>query len=94
MAKNEAYLTLKDHKQNFPTALPCRLINPAKSGVEIISKNILDNILKKINEKICLNLRKNTSAGTDWFTGIQKKERCTFVSFDMVNFYPSITENY
>ena len=27
MAKNEAYLTLKNHKPNFSTALPCRLIN-------------------------------------------------------------------
>ena len=33
-----AYVTLKDHKQNFKTKLPCRLINPAKSEIGIVSK--------------------------------------------------------
>ena len=45
-----------------------------------------------INEKLRLNLWKNTSAVTDWFTGAQEKERCIFVSFGIVDFYPSITE--
>ena len=26
-----AYITLKDHKDNFRSAHPCRLINPAKA---------------------------------------------------------------
>ena len=36
-ANQLAYLTLKDHKENFKTKLPCRLINPAKSEIGIVS---------------------------------------------------------
>ena len=35
---------------------------------------------------------KNTSAVTDWFTRTQRKQQCTFVSFDIVNFYLSISK--
>ena len=38
MAKKDAFMTLKDHKEN----LPCGLINPAKSEMGRISKRILD----------------------------------------------------
>ena len=69
-----------------------RTYKPSKSDIWKISKNILDNILKKINEKLRLYLRKNTSAVADWFTEIQEKDRCTFVSFDIIDFYPSTTE--
>ena len=31
MAKKEAFITLKDHKENFASNLPCWLINPAKN---------------------------------------------------------------
>ena len=43
MAKREAFITLKDHKDNFEDSLPCRLINPAKSEMGLVSKRILDN---------------------------------------------------
>ena len=29
----QAYITLKDHKPEFPNNLKCRLINPAKSNI-------------------------------------------------------------
>ena len=48
MAKNEAYITLKDHKDNFLHSLPCRLINPAKSEMGRVSKRILDSIKEKL----------------------------------------------
>ena len=92
MAKREAYITLKDHKENFTTALPCRLINPAKSNIGVISKSILDRILADIQRKLQVNMWKNTNAVTKWFTQLQQKQRCTFISFDIVDFYPSITE--
>ena len=31
LAKTEAFITLKDHKDNFHNKLPCRLIVPSKS---------------------------------------------------------------
>lgn len=43
-AKREAFLTLKDHKPNFANNPTCRLINPAKSEIGKISKQILDRI--------------------------------------------------
>ena len=33
LAKSEAYIKLKDHKDNFERNIPCRLINPAKSEI-------------------------------------------------------------
>ena len=33
LARSEAFITLKDHKDNFLNKLPCRLINPAKSEI-------------------------------------------------------------
>ena len=35
---------------------------------------------------------KSTSAVTDWFTRIQRKQQCTFVLFNIVDIYPSISE--
>ena len=92
LAKTEAFLTLKDHKDNFENALPCRLINPAKPEMGIISKRILDNIVSALRVKTPINLWKNTAAVIDWFTCIKDKESCTFLCFDIVDFYPSITE--
>ena len=33
----DAFITLKDHKENFSNSLKCRLINPAKSKIDKIS---------------------------------------------------------
>lgn len=38
------FVTLKDHKPNFKNNTTCRLINPAKSEIGIISKQILEKI--------------------------------------------------
>ena len=40
LAKTLAYITLKDHKENFHASTPCRLINPCKSEIGKISKRI------------------------------------------------------
>ena len=36
MARREAYITLKYHKDNFSNSLPFRLINPAKSEMGLV----------------------------------------------------------
>ena len=38
MSRNEAYITLKDHKENFQNNPKVRLINPAKTQIGNISK--------------------------------------------------------
>ena len=48
MQEAEAYITIKDHKYEFPNKIPCRLINPSKSKISKISKAILDTINKNV----------------------------------------------
>ena len=62
----------------FSYSVKCRLINPCKSSIEIISKTILNNI---INEEE--NRWKNTTKVLDWLNNILLK-------FDIVEFYSSI----
>ena len=92
MAKTPAFITLKDHKDNFETNPKCRLINPSKSELGKVSKTILDNINKRLREVLHVNQWKNSSSVIDWFNSIDNKPNHTFISFDIVEFYPSITE--
>ena len=92
-AKKEAYITLKDHKENFANKLPCRLINPAKTEIGRISKNILDRIILAAREKTQVNAWKNTDAVIRWFNSIDGREKSVFMCFDIVEFYPSISES-
>ena len=91
MHESEAYVTVKDHKDNFPNKISCRLINPSKSDIGKISKRILDSINKTIIEKTTCKHWKNTSSVIDWFSKISNKNECTFIQFDIENFYPSIS---
>ena len=90
-AKREAFITLKDHKPNFANNPTCRLINPAKSEIGKMSKQILDRVNKTITNHLNLNQWKNTRAVLNWFNGIEHKERFTFIAFDVVDFYLSIS---
>ena len=92
LAKSGAFLTLKDHKENFTQALPCRLINPAKTEVGVTSKAILDRIIRAVQSHTRTNLWKNSAEVIQWFKGIQDKEHYSFVCFEIVEFYPSISE--
>ena len=93
MAKRNAFITVKDHKDNFPANVKCRLINPAKSDLGKVSKIILDNINNEIRSITKVNQWKNTKSVTDWFKSIEGKSKYTFLSFDIVDFYPSIKED-
>ena len=50
MSKKEAFIALKDHKDNFQNNKPCRLINPAKSEIGHISKVMLEEAVKDVTE--------------------------------------------
>ena len=93
MAKRNAFITLKDHKDNFDSNPKCRLINPAKSDLGKVSKVILDEINSKIRPILNVNQWKNSLSVIDWFRDINNKPNHTFLSFDIVEFYPSITES-
>lgn len=92
LARSEAFLTLKDHKPRFENDLPCRLINPAKPEMGKVSKSILDGINRAVRVATGVNQWKNTASVIEWFSSITEKNRHTFVSFDIVEFYPSINE--
>ena len=89
--KRDAFITLKDHKLNFANSPTCRLIDPAKSEIGKISKQILDRINTAITNHLSLNQWKNTRAVVNWFSGIEHKERYMFIAFDVVDFYSSIS---
>ena len=92
-ADQSAYITLKDHKENFRTKLSFRLINPPKSEIGIVSKIELEKINRAITSQTKCNQWRNTQAVIDWFKSIPNKTKTRFINFDIVEFYPSITEN-
>ena len=92
IAEKTAFITLKDHKENFNTAPKCRLLNPAKSEIGIVSKHHLQAINNSIRTITNLNQWRNTSTVIDWFKSIELKESMRFIQFDIVDFYPSISE--
>ena len=51
----DAFITLKDHKENFRNHPICRLINPAKSEIGKISKHHLDTINVSLRKQSGLN---------------------------------------
>ena len=91
--KSKAFITIKDHKENFEERTKCRLINPAKPEMGKVSKYILDNINKTIKEKTSVQQWMNTNSVIKWFNNIENKKKTRFITFDIVDFYPSISED-
>ena len=92
LAAKPAFITIKDHKEHFPNHIKCRLINPAKSEIGMISKKILDRINTDVAAATQVQQWKNTNEVIQWFNSINDKKSCTFLSFDVIDFYPSINE--
>lgn len=91
-AKREAFITLKDHKPNFENKPTCRLINPAKSELGRVSKEILERIIRKTAAETNVNLWRSTMDVLQWFNNTETSSKSTFITFDIINFYPSINE--
>ena len=88
----QAFITIKDHKENFKNNTKCRLINPMKSEIGKISKQKLQIITRSIRRKLQLNQWINTDDVLNWFDSLENKSRLSFINFDIVEFYPSISE--
>ena len=69
-----------------------RLLNPAKTELGKLSKNILERINNKLRSSLNLNQWKNSFEVIQWFKNIKNKNSCTFTTFDIDEFYPSITQ--
>ena len=90
--ESPAFITIKDHKENFPNSIKCRLINPCKSQLGKVSKAILDQVNSKIRASTWYTQWKNTNDVIKWFNNVENKTRKSFIKFDVVEFYPSITK--
>ena len=73
MQENEAFITIKDHKEGFPHRVSCRLLNPSKTNTGKISKVLLDKINSAILSDTKINQWKNTSSIVTWFEKIAHK---------------------
>jgi hypothetical protein len=91
-SKRQAFVSLKDHKPNFQNKPTCRLLNPTKPELGKISQQILAKIVKVVREKTNLNSWKNTDSVITWFKAINNKDRVSFITYDVCDFYASITE--
>ena len=89
--ENEAYVTIKHHKEGFPDKISCRLINPSEADIGKISKQILDRVGNTILVKNKVNQWKNMYSAMEWYRNIKRKDQCSFVVFDIESFYPSIS---
>ena len=93
IAKNEVFITIKDHKPNFPKNAACRQLNPCKSEIDKIGTVYLENINNSIRSSNNLNQWRNSKTFTDWFKVIPLIKQSHFIKFDIVSFYPSISRN-
>ena len=93
LARNPAFITLKDYKENFNSKLPCRLINASKSELGKASKEKLEKINKIMVQHINVNQWKNSTSVVKWFTALENKTDCFFIKFNIREVYPSITED-
>ena len=89
-SRNNSFITLKDHKENYEDNLKTRLINPAKNEIGRSSKVILDKINKDLCTKLGANQWKNTASVINWLKCLNNKQAYKFCMFDIKDFYPSI----
>ena len=86
-SKNNCFITMKDHKENFLNNPKTRLLNPAKNELGRISKAILDKINLNLRNTTKTDQWKNTNDLISWFKSIKNKQNCTFISFDIKDSY-------
>ena len=85
-----AFISLKDHKENFKHNTKCRLINPCKVEMGVFGKKFLRKLNNKLNNYLCYNQQRSASTVIEWSKGFQNKKTCKF-KFDIVEFYPPIS---
>ena len=81
--ENETYFIIKDHKDRFPEKMSYRLINPSKTDIRKIRKQILERVNNTTSEKNKVNQWKSTSSVIELYRDIKQKDQCSFVVFDI-----------
>ena len=96
-SESNVFITIKDHKQEFPNSIKCRVINPACNNLGKVSKRILDMVNNKCRDASGVNQWRSTQDVLKWFSDIHSanptKDKAKFLQFDICEFYPSITED-
>ena len=85
-------IKIKDHKSDFKTNPECRLINPAKTQIGRVNKIIVQDICDSLRLALNINQWRSTKDCIKWFEEYDKNNRCSFINYDIREFYPSITE--
>ena len=90
--ERQAFVTIKDHKENYRNNPKWRLLNPTKPELGKISKRLTEKINVIVKIKTKLNLLKNTNSATQWYSDLRQKHKLTFIQLDVIGMYGSITE--
>ena len=90
MQQSESYITVEDHKEDFPHKISCRLINRSKSDIGNISKHVLDKVNQKVRSVTEVNQWKNSHSVIECFKNIRNKSNVSFFVFEIESFYPWI----
>ena len=90
MAEQPCFFTIKDHKDDFRSNPKYRLINPNKSELGLLSKKVLQDVNDKLRTRLNVNQWQNSTSVIKWFNQIHEKSKCSFLVFDVQEFYPSI----
>ena len=85
--EKSAYILFKYHK-TFLDKKQTRLINPAKTELDFLSKDLIQRITSRVLSCHKYNLWKNSMDTIDWFRKIRDTKKSTFVQFDIIEFYP------
>ena len=91
-SKSECFITMKDHKRDFTSRPQCRLINTAKNDLGRVVKIMVERINKEIRYRTQYNQWQSSQQVLEWFNQIKNPTNFTFIKFDIVSFYPSITK--
>ena len=93
-AKSNAFITLKDHKENFQSNPKCRLINPAKSEIGKASKLFIENINTKVRDISSFNQWRDTDSIITWFESTKIKINvflCNTILRNSIHLFPKIS---
>ena len=65
---------------------------PAKTTIGRISKQLLEVIMREVRDSTGLTQWRSTGEALKWFSDIKDKHKKRLMQFDVVEFYPSISE--
>ena len=78
-----AFVTFKEHKENFRSSHPCRFINSSKSELGKVSKAMSEKVNTILVDFLKVNQWIDTDMVINWFNAIKNKSQCCFIQLDI-----------